>query len=97
MLKLFTLLLKQDTESQDKGAEKILNGLRQFDKECKGPLKNLLWMLYHTYLPLRTLEFSGNVTLVKGYGYMSYDMVTEQFRWKHNLDHGLTKCWSYWS
>ena len=41
----YTLLLKQDTESQDKGAEKILNGLRDFDKECKGPLKNLLWML----------------------------------------------------
>lgn len=52
---------------------------------------------YHTYLPPRSLVFKGNVTLVKGHGYMSYDMVTEQFRWKHDLDHNLTKCWSYWS
>ena len=35
----YTLLLKQDTDSQDKAAEKILNGLRQFHKECKGPLQ----------------------------------------------------------
>lgn len=33
----YTLLMKQDKESQDVAAEKILNGLRQFDKECKGP------------------------------------------------------------
>lgn len=33
----YVLLLKQDKKSQDEAADKILRGLREFSKECKGP------------------------------------------------------------
>mmetsp|Transcript_35854 Transcript_35854/g.65778 ORF Transcript_35854/g.65778 Transcript_35854/m.65778 type:complete len:248 (+) Transcript_35854:328-1071(+) len=33
----YSLFMKQDEESQEKAAEKILSGLRAFSKHCKGP------------------------------------------------------------
>ena len=53
---------------------------------------------YHAYLPPRSMVFSGNLTIIKGHGYMSYDLDTEEMRWKHNLDQNVTKdqCSRYW-
>ena len=33
----YVLLLRQDIEEQEKAAAKILNGIREFSKHCKGP------------------------------------------------------------
>ena len=59
-------------------------------------MKNGCW--YGAYLPARSMVFDGNLTVVKGHGYASYDLTTETLNWKHNLDSNLRgeTCASYW-
>jgi len=53
---------------------------------------------YGAYLSPRSMVFDSDLTVVKGHGYLSYDLDTEQLRWKYNLDQNVTKnqCSSYW-
>lgn len=53
---------------------------------------------YGAYLPARSMVIEGNVTVAKGHAYASYDLNTEQMRWRHNLDLNLRgeQCLSYW-
>ena len=53
---------------------------------------------YHAYLSPRSMVFDGNLTVVKGHGYSSYELDTEKMRWSHNLDDNVPKerCSSYW-
>ena len=53
---------------------------------------------YGAYLPARSMVFEGNLTVAKGHVYTSYDLNTETFRWRHNLDSNLRgeQCSNYW-
>ena len=52
---------------------------------------------YDAYLSPRSMVFDGDLTAVKGHGYLSYDLETEKMRWSQSLDeNNAAKCYSYW-
>jgi len=71
---------------------------KRFGIEMTSPSKIRKGCWYRASLPARSMVFKGNLTVVKGHGYASYDLNTEMRRWKHNLDKNLpkNKCANYW-